>query len=454
MSNPSSTAIYVRISRDREGEQVGIDRQEADCRALATHLGLDVAHVYADNDISASTLSKKRRPQYEQMMRLAETGKISTILAYSNSRLTRRPLELERLITAHDRTGLQFRTVVSGQDDLSKADGRMVARIKASVDAAESERIGERVRRAQAEAREQGQWHGGWRPFGFADDGLTPFADEGAEIARAARNLLHGRSMVWIMNDLNKRGVTTSTGKPWSTRTLARVLRRPHPALADGVYEAVQAILDDPTRRTTPGSRPRWMLSGIALCGLCDTPLRGSASSKGVGQGTYPAYRCMVGKHLVVSATTLDAYIEALVVERMRRPDAADLFEVRHLTHVDPHALRLEAEALRQRRNNLADDLSIDESVLVRRARRLTERIEEIEQAIASSVSSSPLAEFATRDPQEVWDGMDVERRKMVIGRLMGVTVNRGRRGVVALEHRWRTDMPAFDPRRVHVVWK
>jgi site-specific DNA recombinase len=40
---------------------------------------------------------------------------------------------VERLITAHDRTGVEFRTVVSGRDDLSTADGRMVARTKASV---------------------------------------------------------------------------------------------------------------------------------------------------------------------------------------------------------------------------------------------------------------------------------------------------------------------------------
>jgi site-specific DNA recombinase len=39
-------------------------------------------------------------------------------------------LELEDLIKLHEETGVIFQTVVSGQDDLSTSDGRMVACIK------------------------------------------------------------------------------------------------------------------------------------------------------------------------------------------------------------------------------------------------------------------------------------------------------------------------------------
>ena len=51
--NPLAAAIYARISRDREGAGLGVERQEADCRALAERLGWDVVAVYVDNDISA-----------------------------------------------------------------------------------------------------------------------------------------------------------------------------------------------------------------------------------------------------------------------------------------------------------------------------------------------------------------------------------------------------------------
>ncbi|NYI46303.1 DNA invertase Pin-like site-specific DNA recombinase [Nocardioides aromaticivorans] len=46
-------AIYTRISQDRTGAGLGVDRQEQDCRAKAEELGLDVVAVFSDNDTSA-----------------------------------------------------------------------------------------------------------------------------------------------------------------------------------------------------------------------------------------------------------------------------------------------------------------------------------------------------------------------------------------------------------------
>lgn len=33
---------YVRISKDRKGDKLGVERQEADCRALASEMGWEV----------------------------------------------------------------------------------------------------------------------------------------------------------------------------------------------------------------------------------------------------------------------------------------------------------------------------------------------------------------------------------------------------------------------------
>ena len=53
MSKPIRAAIYARISRDVTGEGLGVERQLADCRALASERGWAVAEEYVDNDISA-----------------------------------------------------------------------------------------------------------------------------------------------------------------------------------------------------------------------------------------------------------------------------------------------------------------------------------------------------------------------------------------------------------------
>ena len=52
-------AVYCRISDDREGRELGVQRQEEDCRARATREGWAVGEVFTDNDLSASTRSRR-----------------------------------------------------------------------------------------------------------------------------------------------------------------------------------------------------------------------------------------------------------------------------------------------------------------------------------------------------------------------------------------------------------
>ncbi len=124
-------AIYFRISRDTEQDGLGVARQEADCRALADRRGLQVVTVYTDNDISASVYSKNARPEYKAMLAAAKADEIDVLVAYDNSRITRRNEEPEDLVRLVEQTGVEIFTVASGDDDLSTADGRMMARMKA-----------------------------------------------------------------------------------------------------------------------------------------------------------------------------------------------------------------------------------------------------------------------------------------------------------------------------------
>ena len=68
-----SAGIYVRISQDRGGAGLGVERQEEDCRALAQRLGWAVVEVYCDNDLSAFT--GKRRPDYERCRPTSRPGR-------------------------------------------------------------------------------------------------------------------------------------------------------------------------------------------------------------------------------------------------------------------------------------------------------------------------------------------------------------------------------------------
>ena len=56
MANPgqASCVINVRMSQDRSGEELGVERHEKECRKLAKKLNLNVEDVYSDNDRSAT----------------------------------------------------------------------------------------------------------------------------------------------------------------------------------------------------------------------------------------------------------------------------------------------------------------------------------------------------------------------------------------------------------------
>jgi site-specific DNA recombinase len=211
--------IYTRISNDPSLEAVGVANQAEACQKLADHLGVTVAQAYSDNDIGASdrTAKSKVRHEFNRMVEEVRLGTVTHILAYSNSRLTRRMLELETLIQLHEQTGVLIYTVVSGNDDLSTADGRMVARIKASVDAAESDRISERVKAALRAKAQLGEARvSAHRPFGYERDGVTLHPTESALVREAIQDIIDGVSVGVIRSRWNEAGVKTTTGKEWS----------------------------------------------------------------------------------------------------------------------------------------------------------------------------------------------------------------------------------------------
>src|SRR5438552_915994 len=76
-------AIYLRISSDRYGDELGIDRQEKLCRKLCADRGWKVQEVYRkDNNKSAYDLDVKRL-DYKRMMRDIQGGHVNAIVAYN-----------------------------------------------------------------------------------------------------------------------------------------------------------------------------------------------------------------------------------------------------------------------------------------------------------------------------------------------------------------------------------
>jgi DNA invertase Pin-like site-specific DNA recombinase len=226
-----SAAIYCRISKDRIGAGLGVDRQLSDCQELAARLGWTVAAVHTDNDISA--YSGKPRPGYRALLADVEAGRADAVIAWHTDRLHRSPAELETYIEVCERRTVPTHCVKAGALDLTTASGRMTARILGAVARQEVEHSVERIRGQKMQAAQAGKYRGGRRPFGYEADGVTVRPAEAALVLDASRRVLLGESLSSIVREWNAAGIAVSTWHPplqpflqWTPTALQRVLRR------------------------------------------------------------------------------------------------------------------------------------------------------------------------------------------------------------------------------------
>ncbi len=286
---PSAAAIYARISSDREGDALGVERQLVDCRALAESRGWVVAQEYVDNDQSA--YRGKRRPEYERMMEDLKDGFIDAVVVWHLDRLTRSPAELESFFHAMSAAGDPPMASVTGDYDLSTHDGQFHARILGAVAKKESDDKSRRLRRKHQELAEAGKVSGGGtRPFGFEADRVTIRPDEAAIIREIADRLLAGDSKASICRDLEARGITTPKGNTWKVSGLGTVMTsariagmREHKGELCGTAQWPAIITPEVSARlrsagaarAASGSRSprRYLLAGMGRCSLCEAVL-------------------------------------------------------------------------------------------------------------------------------------------------------------------------------------
>ncbi|WP_446224001.1 recombinase family protein [Nocardia sp. IBHARD005] len=476
-------AIYLRISQDRTGEGLGVTRQETDCRKLAERLATErgVAlhvEVFTDNDTSA--YSGKRRKDYERLTVSIDAGQFDMVLTWHPDRLHRSPLELEHFITLIERTKTEVQTVQAGLWDLTTPSGRMIARQLGAVARYESEHKGERIKAARIQGALAGKFHGGMRPYGFESDGVTVRPDESREIVRMYEEVVAGVSLRQIVLELNRHGVPTATQRgPWTSVAVRDIIKRHRnagwsshlgevvgkaewPALvSEDIWHAANAVLNDPARRTTPGNTPRWLGSGVYLCGVCGiAQLRAGVS----GRGRRPSYRCAARELTAVSHVSRDAgqvddLVEKTMVARLERPgELAELVDEHGSAGVDVAALRLEQATLRQRLDAVAGLFAageVDARQLATASATLKAEVSEIETTLASLGMRSPLAALEGRDIRTAWFGIDDDRtdglslghRRAIVEKLLTVTVlpaPKGRRASGAY----------FDPNFIKLEWK
>ncbi len=452
-------AVYLRISSDPSGQQLGVTRQREDCAKLCADKGWTPVE-YVDNDTSAS--NGKRRPAYKTMLADIRDGRIGAVVAWDLDRLHRRPIELESFMALADEKHLALATV-SGDVDLSTAQGRLVARLKGSVAAHEIEHKKARQKRAARQKAENGlpQWT---RAFGYLDDTRQPDPRTAPLVKQAYAAILAGSSFADICRLWNDAGALTLHGNLWTQPQVSNFLRKPRnaalrahngeivgkgtwPALVDeSTWKAAQAVLNGPGRAPGRKSVRRHLLTGALNCGRDGC---GGYLSAKQGLDKQVIYACKRCRGVSIRAEHVEPLIKAAIIERLAEPDAVDLLRAELHDEADAEALRVEANTL----NAEIDNLAVERAEGLLTARQVQ---------IATAVIEEKLAAIEARQHDQerlrVFDGIPLGTPE-VAEKVARLSPDRLRAvlavlGTVTVAPVGKGGGRVFNPRRVQPKWR
>lgn len=407
-SRSGKTAIYCRISLDAAGQGLGVERQEAECRALADRNGWTVDEVYVDNDISATT--GKVRPGFEKLV----ADRPERVICWHTDRLVRLTADLERVLALE----VPVYTVTAGDLDLSNPAGRAVARTITAWATYEGEQKSLRQKASHRQRARAGRSF--WahrRPFGFTEDGAH-HATEADALRECYAMLRRGETFAACARWLTDQGFTTTLGQRWDGSRLSRTMRHPRnaglavyhdeivgqgewaPIVVEEEWRAIlgrSASMPGATSLTgkPQGERVKSLLGGIAECGECGDKVRRTLQHSRRKSGETvktPVYQPHC-HHVSVRAEWLDEHVRKAVLRAASHPARA-LADGPEVEPHDAQAAAAEAVALRERLEDVARREALDELTREQanaQTHILRERLAAAEAKAIAYYSASPL---------------------------------------------------------------
>ena len=453
----TTCAVYLRISKDAQGEGLGIERQRTACQDLAKGHGwhIDPTWVLDENDTSAT---KGRRPKFERLLEGIESGEVRAVVAYSLDRLQRRLIDLARLIDAAEKHDVPIVTA-SGQLDMTTPLGRSNAKLLGVVASIETDNLADRLRRKASQNVATGKVHnGGRRPYGYTVDRKSVVDAEAEVIREVAARLIGGESLTAVAKDLNRRDLMTGGGRRWDSRRLREVMARPRlcgrvvhrgavlpdvkgewpPILDSATWERVQVamaarrLVDD---RWT--NERKYLLSGVLMrCGLCGEKMHVSKNRDQV-----PAYRCRT--HVSRNMALTDAFVISEVHKRADEvaftvtdwfdPEQAEIAE--RITSLEAQQVEAAEEFV---------DGGLSPAALRAMDAKFTREIAALRDQQAESFTHGLEAQAAKFDLSD-WDSMTLEERRTALTLYVEKIV------VHPQKTRGRG---AFDTAAIEIVWR
>lgn len=446
--------LYGRNSHDPSGKGRSVEAQVDEGRILCDTHGWPIIATF-DKDVgrSASRHAKKRRDDFEALLEAIEKKQGTIVVAFEASRYYRDLEAYVRIRKACLDAGVLL--CYNGEVyDLSKrADRKATARD--AVDAEdEAEGIRDRNVRTQRRLVAQG-WPAGRTPYGFRrryDENTGDLIEQVPHPVRSVYVKAMFRRFVdqeapqttyAIAKWLNSEAASAHpSGKPWNAervtlqlRLLAYAGRRIHkgkdvgkgiwkPIVSMETYQAAQAILDAPGRRTQENTAVQHLISGIATCGL--HPETESKLVSGKRNGA-PTYTCQDRGDTALRVPKFEAYVEEALLHWWQSEKAVEAFRQDEDTadvdraQVLLAALEEQLDEARELAGTIGDNgrPMMSALSLAKLEQKLEPQIEKARADAGKRLGLPPELRHLVgrRSADEVWEAMTLSRKRELVRR-------------------------------------
>jgi len=483
---------YIRVSRvgGREGDSFTSPKiQEERIHAWAVANGHQVIEVHRELDVSGGTMD---RPMLNLVMARIDAGDTDGVVVYNLSRFARTLIGSVELIERINQRGALFASVSDGFD-ITTITGRLVMNILLAIAQSERERMQESWRTAKSDALGRKIHLSSTAPFGYVR-GEGPLNTKtgkpapaplqidpvtGPLVAELFRRKAAGETWRDLRLWLEAAGAPTVLGAPWSSSTVARIVRNTvylgtakgsPDDFPDGMPDAHPALVDEATwqaaqarRLLRADSKPApTLLRGLVRCGGCRYTMLAHHTKPGTTHEgfNYECYRgnksnCPSPGFITATRDNGAAGVDDVVVELMWEYLGRVEFEGHDAT-VDLGALEQVRDRLVARREQDAEDDEMEQALgragWLKHLASLTVRVDQAQAEIDETLRQLGTARLPVAVLREKWESGEMsldEKRTQIASTVQAVFVRSGGRGGRRGGELRRHDLR----KRIDIVW-
>lgn len=323
--------IYARYSSDRQNEQ-SIAGQVDICKNWALNNDIAIVDIYHDE---ALTGTNDKRPDFQRMVNDAKTGKFDYVIVYKLDRFARNRYDSAIYKAQLNKYGAK---VVSAMENIGEGPEAIILESMLEGMAEYfSANLSQNVLRGMKQKAEQGKYMGGIVPLGYkVDEGKNYVIDKKSAfiVKKIYDRYANGYTIKEIVDDLNRAGYKSSTGKPFTYTSLHRILTNQkyigrYEYLGIVLENTIPRIIDDETfekvqqRKKTNKNAPakakssvNYHLTGKLFCGCCGSNMVGDSGTSSTG-ATHFYYSCIEKKrkHGCKKKSVKKDWIEQLITD-------------------------------------------------------------------------------------------------------------------------------------------